>query len=192
MTKPEHLLEVHDLDAAGKTYASALEVDWVTRALDGCDVTATAAGQVEVRFSKSGDDVVIRGRVRQPLTAPCARCLAPAPIDVDTELSLLLVPASSQKASYARGKSGPPDDPRREETNPGDSDLDVYDGDHVALDDFVREAILLEVPPFPLCAAACPGIGATPQAPVPTDGDIDPRLQPLLALSARLKKDRKD
>lgn len=192
MTKPEHLLEVHDLDAAGKTYASELTVAWVARALDGCDAAPTDAGRVEVRFSKSGDDVVIRGRVRQALTLPCARCLGPAAVDVDTELSLLLVPASSQKAAYARGKSGPPDDPRREETNPGDSDLDVYDGDHVALDDFVREAILLEVPPFPLCSATCPGIAAAPQAPVPTAGDIDPRLQPLLALSARLKKDGKD
>ncbi|MCC6645737.1 MAG: DUF177 domain-containing protein [Polyangiaceae bacterium] len=192
MTKPEHLLEVHDLDAAGKAYASPLEIAWVTRALDGCDVTPTGPGRVEVRFSRSGDDVVVRGRITQPLTAPCARCLGPATIDVDTELSLLLVPAASQKAAYARGRSGPPDDPRREETSPADADLDVYEGDHVALDGFVREAILLEVPPFPLCSASCPGIGAPPEAPVTTAGDIDPRLQPLLALSARLKKDGKD
>lgn len=192
MTKPEHLLEVHDLDAAGKTYSSDLEVAWVTRALDGCDAVPAGPGHVDVRFSKSGDDVVVRGRVKVPLSVPCARCLGPASVAVDTELSLLLVPAASQKAAYARGRSGPPDDPRREETSPSDADLDVYEGDHVALDEFVREAILLEVPPFPLCSASCPGIAAPPQAPVTTAGDIDPRLQPLLAMSARLKKDGKD
>lgn len=192
MTKPELLLEIHDLDAAGKTFSSAIDVAWATRTLEGCDLTPVAPGHVEVRFSKSSEDIVIRGRVKMRFEIACARCLGPAPLDVDTELSLLLVPAASRKATYARGKSGPPDDPRREETSPDDADLDVYEGDHIALDGFVREAILLEVPPFPLCSATCPGIAAPPQEPVTTAGDIDPRLQPLLALSARLKKDGKD
>ena len=39
-----------------------------------------------------------------------------------------------------------------------EADLDEYDGERVVLDPFIREAILLELPSFPLCSEACPGI----------------------------------
>ena len=43
--------------------------------------------------------------------------------------------------------------------------MDHYDGETVVLDPFVREAILLEVPNFPLCSEDCAGI--QPAAPTP-------------------------
>lgn len=43
-----------------------------------------------------------------------------------------------------------------------EADHDLYDGENVVLDGFVREALLLEVPNFPLCSEDCPGIGAVP------------------------------
>jgi uncharacterized protein len=39
-----------------------------------------------------------------------------------------------------------------------EADVDEYDGETVILDPFVREAILLELPNFPLCSESCPGI----------------------------------
>lgn len=44
-----------------------------------------------------------------------------------------------------------------------EADHDLYDGETVVLDGFVREALLLEVPNFPLCSEDCPGIGAVPE-----------------------------
>lgn len=44
-----------------------------------------------------------------------------------------------------------------------EADLDEYDGETVVLDPFVREALLLELPNFPLCSDACPGISRTPR-----------------------------
>jgi uncharacterized protein len=77
-----------------------------------------------------------------------------------------------------------------------EAEVDTFDGDTVVLDDFLREAILLELPNFPLCSEACPGIG-----PVATDREaersgpsdrIDPRLAPLSALREKLAKPSKD
>jgi uncharacterized protein len=71
-----------------------------------------------------------------------------------------------------------------------EAEHDTYDGDTVVLDDFIREALLLELPNFPLCSEACPGI--RPVEPAEDAGSavaserIDPRLAPLGALRAAL------
>ena len=66
----------------------------------------------------------------------------------------------------------------------------AYDGETVVLDDFVREAILLEIPIFPLCSEDCPGI--RPQAlQAPADdvaSPVDPRLAPLGALRDKIER----
>jgi uncharacterized protein len=73
-----------------------------------------------------------------------------------------------------------------------EADTDVYDGETVVLDSFVREAILLEIPNFPLCSEDCPGIrpAAAESAEVPQSPRIDPRLAPLDALRAKLAAKR--
>ncbi len=97
--------------------------------------------------------------------------------------------AASAKA--ATGKRAPKEkEPPEYEFASEDAEVDVYDGDTVVLDGFIREAILLEMPIFPLCSEACPGIrpasleAVKGGAPPP----IDPRLAPLGALRAALSK----
>jgi uncharacterized protein len=69
-----------------------------------------------------------------------------------------------------------------------DADFDTYEGDEVVLDRFVREAILLETPIFPLCSEACEGIRpASDSATDSQDAVTDPRLLPLLELAKRRK-----
>ncbi len=146
---------------------------------------------------------MVRGQVHAALTTPCARCTKPAALAVDTELSLLLQPVAPAKPApkplqvhgHAHGdgaeKSKRKDKEEEYEFTSEEADMDTYDGETVVLDAFVREAILLEVPNFPLCSEDCPGIGpAAELAPEPT-GDLDPRLAPLAALRAKLpaKKD---
>jgi uncharacterized protein len=43
-----------------------------------------------------------------------------------------------------------------------EAEVDEYDGERVVLDAFVREALLLELPSFPLCSETCPGIDDAP------------------------------
>ena len=68
-----------------------------------------------------------------------------------------------------------------------EADYDVYDGEAVVLDPFVREALLLDLPNFPLCSEACPGIAPRLEAPVEAlRPAVDPRFAPLHALRGRL------
>jgi uncharacterized protein len=89
--------------------------------------------------------------------------------------------------------------PKSYEFAPGEADLDVYDGKDVVLDPFVREALLLEIPIFPLAPDEFPlspdevtAKDPTPSSPEdleasePDEPLVDPRLQPLAAIRDRL------
>lgn len=163
-----------------------LEIDlelpsrWLQSALAETEVQPRQeGGRVSGRLSRSGSDIVVRARVRTAVQQPCARCLEPAEFDVDTELSLLLQPMTrSELRSHERRRPSSGDD--EYEFTDADAALDVYDGEHVVLDAFVREAILLEVPTFPLCRDSCPGLqSAAPLAEIEQARAFDPRLAPL-------------
>jgi uncharacterized protein len=199
-------VSAHDIDAAGLALEADLPPAWLKEELADADLTAPAPGHVSVRLSRSGgDDIVVRGRVKADLTTPCARCMEPAQVPIDTELSLLLRPASHDGAASGpkprAGKAGAKDggepngrkgkgkesEEEEYEFTSEEADLDTYDGETVVLDPFVREAILLEAPNFPLCSEACPGIRpAAVEAPEETGPHLDPRLAPLQALRDKL------
>lgn len=110
--------------------------------------------------------------------------------------------AGDEKAAVKKGKAGAKSvhkarkekEPEEYEFTSEEADSDTYDGDTVVLDTFIREALLLEMPNFPLCSDTCPGIRPAAAAPdtdtgVSVKNDVlDPRLAPLAALSAKLSK----
>ncbi len=216
MAAHEFEISVTDLDASGKDYTFPVRPNWLRSVLEGTDVKSGATdGEVTVRASKSGTDVVVHGHLHAELVAPCARCLNDASVVVDGPLSVLMVPAkkltkaeppkASSKSADAKadkkseGKKAKKS--RSEEDDdyvfsPDEADVAPYDGDTVVLDDVVKDEILLEMPMIPLCSEDCPGISppateASAFAAKPdSDADhIDPRLLPLLELKkTQLKK----
>jgi uncharacterized protein len=197
----------HDIDSAGLAVDVALPPAWLEAELTDASLTAKAPGRITGRLSRSGNDIVVRAHVRASLTTPCARCLDPAPLDVDTELSLLLRPESPPPApTKAKAKPGGPSATQTKPTqalrkaplaskaeaklveyefSSEEADHDTFDGETVVLDPFVREAILLEAPNFPLCSEACAGIRPAAAAPpVEAAGShVDPRLAPLASIT---------
>lgn len=201
-----------DIDAAGRSIDADLPVEWIDRELAETDAKATGPGHLSVRLSRSGNEIVVRGKTRVSLEAPCGRCLAPAKLDIEGDMSLLLQPARTPPPEPAAGKgraagatagakassSGKDKRTSKEKDLPEyefaseEADVDTYDGDTVVLDDFVREAILLEMPIFPLCSEDCPGIRPA-SSEVVGEGEeprVDPRLAPLGALRAVLAQSK--
>jgi len=98
--------------------------------------------------------------------------------------------AKDSERKRRRGKAVEDDDDDGRLMDADEADFDTYSGDDVVLDDFVREAILLELPMFPLCSETCPGIGAPPSETAESateDSPIDPRLAPLMELKSKSK-----
>jgi uncharacterized protein len=196
---PLFTIIANDIDTAGRSVDADLPIEWLAAELAEADLTAQAPGHVTARLSRTGigtgssGEIVLRGRVRAELTTPCARCMDATPVHVNAEMTLLLRPSASAKPpkgdrKKANGTGKPPSKTEEEEYEftSEEADFDVYDGETIVLDPFLREAILLEVPNFPLCSDACPGIRPADlerAAPAPA---IDPRLAPLNALRERL------
>lgn len=194
-------VSANDLTPSGLALDVTLPRAWLDAELEGTEAAGDGEGRFEGRLSQSGGDVVVRGRVRAPVTVACARCNEPAKIAVDAELSLLLRPLPSlpppkkvlDKGADKGGKAAKekPAKPTKKddveyELTAGEADEDVFDGETVVLDGFIRELILLEMPSFPLCSEACPGIGAPAGEPPAEAAPLDPRLAPLAALKDRI------
>ena len=184
----------HDIDTSGLELRAELPVEWLAGELADADVTVVAAGAVVARLSRTDERVIVRGAVRASLSAPCARCLAPVPLPIDAELTLLLAP---EKPAPHEGRGGARGADRKDrgrapakhsddeyEFTADEADVDSYDGETVVLDGFLREAILLELPNFPLCSDACPGI--RPPAASAEVSKVDVRLRPLELLRQKL------
>lgn len=183
MTPPEFSFPVSNLDAGGQQFQLPVRAAWLRGVLEGTAVAAAEKdGELDVRLSKSGVDVVIRGTLAADLVVPCSRCLEPAAIPVREEISLLAVPAS--EARGGRDRRGADEDEEAQE-DLGEADVIAYEGETIVLDDLVRDELLLGIPMIPLCSEACPGI--RPERPSSdatraADESIDPRLRPLLRL----------
>ncbi|WP_437650714.1 YceD family protein [Sorangium sp. So ce362] len=215
-------VSANDIDLSGTSLDVPLPTDWLNAELADVNVTSRAPGQLSARLSRTGNEIIVRGRVKASVATPCARCLSPAALDIDAELSLLLRPAPKAEGrgpSHRRDDAGPShrrDDAGRNgatkavakvkepeyEFSADEADVDTYDGETVVLDPFIREAILLEMPNFPLCSEACPGIGPAASREDREGGSstlargaveedeaapgLDPRLAPLSALREKL------
>jgi hypothetical protein len=135
-------------------------------------------------------------------------------VDIDGELLLMLTPAPSisanPKRSKRRGASGAgnsqsamkgSDDTGRlakdRFLSVEDAAQDHYSGEQIVLDEYIREAILLELPMVPLRSDLRdidnPAIPRPPEeANNGTGNRIDPRLAPLAEFAGRLKHDTKE
>jgi uncharacterized protein len=261
---PRFVVPAADIDIAGVPLDEPLPVSWLEEQLADTDVKVAkaglaeggAAGHVRVRLSRSGNEIVVRGRVEARLTVPCARCLEPATLSVDGPVALVLKPeraalggrrgkASKAKAAGAATTSSPSGASggasgggasggasatgraergaarggergraatQEYEFSSDEADVDTFDGETVVLDELLREAVLLEIPIFPLCSDDCAGIapgltsgrasGSSVGAPRGPSADAsaaagarderrlerpDPRLAPLAALRRRLE-----
>jgi uncharacterized protein len=186
MSTHEFVIPTHDLDAAGKSFTFTISPSWIRNALaEMSEVTpAGPDGELAVRASKSGNDVVVHGTLKAQLKIPCARCLEPADVAVNEPLSVLMVPAHA-----VAGSKGDKDE---YEFTAEEADVLPYSGDNVVLDDLVRDELLLQIPMIPLCSEACPGMSPAPDEREAREGGaesdsqeqgeprVDPRLAPLL------------
>jgi uncharacterized protein len=181
----QFVLHVPDLEESGKHYRFAVPVRWVQSVLEGSGMRADLAagdGSLEVRAGVTGKDVLVTGKLRSRLLAECVRCLEDAGVDVDADLAIL----------FSRGATKPKSEAAEVEVDPDEADREVFSGDDIALDDIVREHLILEVPMQPLCAADCAGIPIPEHVRPPADfgqDAPDPRLEPLERLKAKLHKE---
>ncbi|MEO6598321.1 MAG: hypothetical protein ABIQ16_00505 [Polyangiaceae bacterium] len=194
-----------------------LEEAWLREALEGTDATPRHAGSATVELSKTGRDVMVRGRVEAALSMPCVVTLDPIDIDLNPEVFLMLAPApSAPKAPSARAAkrraAGGPDQAGDHKEGPsaarggsprkrgGDDELeegelldpttaarDTFEGSQIELDSFFREFLLLDLPMFPRRSDLPLAEGPAIGAPPPEPGEHEPVIDPRLQPLAALR-----
>jgi uncharacterized metal-binding protein YceD (DUF177 family) len=114
--------------------------------------------------------------------------LAPAPTTVGPKRNRQRPRRPAAEASPKKPRRGWQDDPELSEDEAG---RDHYFGEEVALDGFVREFLLLELPMVAhkdLPTGEPPAIAPPPAPPSEAEGRVDPRLAPLAAIADRLRE----
>jgi uncharacterized protein len=189
----EFTIKVQELEDGGKHYDFPVRRAWLTEIL-GADRSARdlavrpddgSDGMLSIIAEKSGEDVVVRGTLRAKLLAECSRCLADAVVPVDVEVGALFSHRAADRRPVAVDS----------ELDLDAADHESYTGEHVVLDELVREHIWLEVPMQPLCKESCEGLPIPESIRGPADlsheaaslgasgtKPIDPRLAPLLEI----------
>jgi uncharacterized metal-binding protein YceD (DUF177 family) len=168
VTKASFTVPVADLERGPRTVTFTLDEAWLHEALEGTDATPRRPASATVELSKSGRDVMVRGRVEAALSMPCVVTLDPIDIDLNPEIFLMLAPASAsseakspstrgakkraaegaeRKGGAAQGSAGPRGGAQRKRG--GDEELEegeLLDATAAARDTF--EGSQIELDPF--------------------------------------------
>jgi len=102
VSKALFVVPVADVERGPRTVTFTLDEAWLREAMVGTEATPRRPGSVTVELSKSGKDILVRGRAEAAMSMPCVVTLDPLEIDLSPEIFLMLAPAPSD----ATGKSG--------------------------------------------------------------------------------------
>ena len=185
----ELVLQVQDIDERGKDYDFELTPGWLDAALSETALKRDPQGRqghLHVHVQRNGAEILVNGSVSAELLVECGRCLKDTPLAVRADIAALMSPGGDE------------DLPEDLELEAADLDRGSFVGNELALDELVREHLLLEAPMQPLCSPDCAGIeipaSVRPRSEDFGDGATDPRLLPLLQLKAKLtgKQEKKE
>jgi uncharacterized protein len=150
------------------------------------DGPLATSGRAEVIHEHRGPkdivaDIRLRGQFAGKVRVPCARCVEPVRIPLAAEFDLIFRPVGADS-----------DAPERSITAP-ETEIGYYQKNSLALEDVLREQVLLALPVRTLCKPGCKGLcprcGANRNLQPCTceQGPSDPRWEALSGLRSRIK-----
>jgi len=146
-----------------------------------------AEGRAEVLHEHRGpkeivQDIRLKGSFSGAFEVPCARCVEPVEQRLAGEFDLLFRPAGVDATGAEHAISTP------------ETEIGYYDNGGLALEDVLREQVLLSLPARTLCRTDCKGLcprcgeNRNETACSCDVGPSDPRWGALADLSSRLKQ----
>ena len=144
------------------------------------------SGRAEVIHEHRGPkeiiaDIRLRGHFDGNFEVPCARCVEPVTIPLESDFDLIFRPVGADS-----------DAPERSITAP-ETEIGYYQKDSLLLEDVLREQVLLSLPVRTLCKPDCKGLcprcgrNRNSQACSCDEGPSDPRWEALAGLRGRIK-----
>jgi len=131
-------------------------------------------------------DIRLKGEFEGHFEIPCARCVEPVSYDLKASFDLIFRPAGADKQSGERAISAP------------ETEIGYYLRDSLALEDVLREQVLLSLPAKALCKPDCKGLcprcgeNRNNQSCNCDEGASDPRWEALAGLRGRIKSSNQE
>jgi uncharacterized protein len=181
------LFTVADLERDPIDFSVALPtaaMDYGGEAEQVSDLAAT--GRAEVLHEHRGPkeivaDIRLKGSFRGIFQAPCARCVEPVEHELAEDFDLLFRPAEVDANGAEHAITTP------------ETEIGYYENGGLALEDVLREQVLLSLPAKTLCQPDCKGLcprcglNRNETACSCEQGPSDPRWEALAGLSNRIK-----
>jgi len=126
-------------------------------------------------------DIRLRGKFAGRFEVPCARCVEPVEIPLESEFDLIFRPVQADSEATERSITAP------------ETEIGYYQGDSLLLEDVLREQVLLSLPVRTLCKPDCKGLcprcgkNRNQEACSCETGPSDPRWEALSGLRSRIK-----
>jgi uncharacterized metal-binding protein YceD (DUF177 family) len=138
--------KINEIGDGGLPVNVAVTAEWLASACPDIDARPGADGLTfRGQITPTGDDYLLRGELSGDLETPCARCLEPALVHVDTPITVTFVPAGTEDVEPEAGDDGDPD-------------VVTFKGGELDLSDELRDELVLTIPFNPLCDEGCRGL----------------------------------
>jgi uncharacterized protein len=144
------------------------------------------SGQAEVLHEHRGPrdivaDIRLRGSFSGRFQVPCARCVEPVEIPLKADYDLIFRPVTADSEATERSITAQ------------ETEIGYYQGDSLALEDVLREQVLLSLPVRTLCKPDCKGLcprcGADRNSQACSCVGDDPRWEALAGLRGRIESE---
>jgi uncharacterized protein len=166
------VVTIADLERGPMTLDCTLSLDWLKERMSFCEYDAAPSrAALTLNLQSSGGGIWIRGNVTAMIETQCGSCLSDLSIEIHSAIHSYLLPLAEYKK-----------DLEKDELTPEDLDREYYDGETIALDDMVGDAIMLELPMNPKCESSCAGLKEFAEIRKVSAPSIDPRLAPLMGI----------
>jgi uncharacterized protein len=129
-------------------------------------------------------DIRLRGKFAGRFEVPCARCVEPVEIPIESEFDLIFRPAVADTEPTERSITAP------------ETEIGYYQRDSLLLEDVLREQVLLSLPVRTLCKPDCKGLcprcgeNRNNQDCSCDEGPSDPRWEALSGLRSQIKSSK--
>jgi uncharacterized protein len=136
--------KIKDIGEGGIDLCVAVSEAWLAAECPDAMLGLSEAGvRLEGRLEPAGDGYLLRGTLRGELTVTCARCLEPAPVLIDSPMTVSFTET---------------DDAQAAEDEDADDDIVLFQNGVIDLSLPIRDEILLAVPMTAICRPDCAGI----------------------------------
>ena len=136
--------KIKDIGEGGIDLCLAVSEAWLAAECPDASLGLSEAGvRLDGRLEPAGDGYLLRGTLRGELIASCARCLEPAPVPIESAMTVNFVERDE-----------------REDVEDEDAEDDIVSFQNGVIDLSlpIRDEILLAVPMTAVCRPDCAGI----------------------------------